>query len=60
MAWRTLGTITNNLIGCIKWESLPPPFEADFKKIMDAVLAEIAQEIFNLEKRIHDLERRGR
>ncbi len=56
MSWRSLEAITQNLIGCIEWHSLPPPFEAEFQKIMESCLGEIAQEIFNLEKRIHDLE----
>jgi len=60
MAWRSLESITKNLAGCIKWESLPPPFEAEFQRIIETCLGELAQEIFNLEKRIHDLERRGR
>jgi len=56
MTWRSVEVITKNLIGCIEWQSLPPPFEAEFKQVMQTCLTEIAQEVFKLEKKIWDLE----
>lgn len=60
MSWRNREAIANVLKSYIQQESLPDPFRAELERILRIYSEGLANEIFALEKRIYDLERRRR